>query len=99
VNAEQLQQLQQQQQQRLDAAGISQLVRSTPSLMQLLGSADDLSVQELLDGVINVVYAGERQQKTWPKRAVANCAHCLLQACNRCQHSICCDSTLACVPM
>ncbi|KAF6260775.1 kinase-like domain-containing protein [Scenedesmus sp. NREL 46B-D3] len=44
-------------QQRLDAAGISQLVRSNPSLLQLLGSADGLSVQELLDGVINVVYA------------------------------------------
>jgi hypothetical protein len=48
----------QQQQQRLDAAGISQLVRCNPSLLQLLGSAENLSVQELLDGVINVVYAG-----------------------------------------
>jgi hypothetical protein len=55
-------QQQQQQQQRLVAAGINHLVRSTPSLLQLLGSADDLSVQELLDGVINLVYAGGLEQ-------------------------------------
>jgi hypothetical protein len=56
------QQQQQQQQQRLDASGIGHLVRCTHSLLQLLGSADGLSVQELLDGVINVVYAGGLEQ-------------------------------------
>jgi hypothetical protein len=49
----------QQQQQFLEAASIKKYVVSNPTLRTLLGDPDQLEVEELLDGVINLVYLGQ----------------------------------------
>lgn len=50
---------QHQQQLLLNADSIRQFVAADKQLAQLLGGAEGLRVQELLDGVINTVFAGE----------------------------------------
>lgn len=47
----------------LDADGVRRYVAATPALSDLLGPPAGLQVQELLDGVINVVWAGECRQR------------------------------------
>lgn len=69
-----------QQQQRLDAAGIQQVVHCSAALCQLLGGPEGLQVEELLDGVINVVFAGEKLVKCiW--------VQCPCKFCNTCTAS------------
>ena len=60
--AQQTNHQEQQKQQRLDDATIRQYVANSPLLLDLLGNPGCLEIEELLDGVINLVYVGESAQ-------------------------------------
>lgn len=61
ASAQQQGQQQQQDQELLNAVSIKQYVANNPTLSKLLGAPGCLKAEELLDGVINLVYVGENE--------------------------------------